>query len=88
MPDEYYEAETVTVTVEWVEKVGAVYSASISPMDQVLVIINESTLNLSVQLVLEYNTEYNLSVVAIPPCGANATASITLYYGEAYYQRS
>ena len=86
MPDEYYDVENVTVTVEWVQQVGALlYNVRISPMDQVLV-INESTL--SVQLVLEYNTEYDLSVVAILPCGANATASITLYYGEAYYQRS
>ena len=87
MPEEYYAVENVTVTVEWAEEVGALYSARISPMDQVL-IINESTLSLSVQLVLEYNTEYNLSVAAISPCGANATASITLHYGEAYYQRS
>ena len=35
MPNEYYKVENVTVTVEWVQQVGALlYNARILPMDQ------------------------------------------------------
>ena len=78
MPEEYYEAENVTVTVEWIQQVGVVYDARILPVAP-----SKSNGSTSLQLTLQYNTEYNLSVVAIIPCGTNATASITLNYSEA-----
>ena len=34
------------------------------------------------QLTLSYNTEYNLSVVAIAPCRASVTAFMGLKYSE------
>ena len=69
-------ADNVTVTMEWAQQVGVIYTVRISPL--VPIMYNGST---SLQLVLQYNIEYNLSVVPILPCGANA--SITLNYGEA-----
>ena len=75
---EEYLAENVTVTVEWIQQLGAVYNTSVFPSASLM--FNGSS---SVQLVLEYNTEYNISVVAVGPCGVNATAVITLNYGEA-----
>ena len=75
---EEYSAENVTVTMEWRQQLGAVYnSASVFPSAPLM--FNGSS---SVQLVLEYDTEYNISVVAVGPCGVNTTATITLNYGE------
>ena len=67
------------MTVEWAILVGATYTALVSPL--VPIECNGSTSSL--QMLLQYNTEYNLSVVAVAPCGDNATAVITLHYGEA-----
>ena len=36
------------------------------------------------QLTILYNTEYNLSVVAATPCRPNATANISLNYGNVH----
>ena len=72
---EEYSADNVTVTVEWPQQVGAAYITRVLP--PVLMMFNENT---SLQLLLEYNTEYNLSMVVVTPCG-NATISIILNYG-------
>ena len=73
-----YEAENVTVTVEWVKQIGVTYTISVSP--SVPIIITES---MSYRLTIPYNTEYNLSVVAAAPCSQNATTTfVTLHYGE------
>ena len=74
---EEYSADNITVTVEWAKLVGATYNTRVSPL---VLITNEST---SLQLLLQYNIEYNLSVVTVAPCGDNATAVIALHYGEA-----
>ena len=78
---EEYSADNVTVTVEWATLVGATYKATISPLVPITLIDNENTS--SAQLVLQYSMEFNLSVVAVLPCGANATTVVTLNYGEA-----
>ena len=75
---EEYGVENVTVTVEWPQQVSVTYTARLSPLAPTL-----STGSNSRQLILSYNTEYNLSVVAVTPCG-NATAFIRLDYGEVY----
>ena len=76
---EEYSADNIIVTVEWIQQVGAVYNSS-SILPQAPLMFNGSS---SVQLVLQYNTEYNLSVMAIiAPCGVNATGFVTLNYGE------
>ena len=75
---EEFGTENVTVTVEWAQQVGEVYNATVlSPASLMF------TGNASLQLELQYNTEYNLSVEAGAQCGANATAFILLNYGEA-----
>lgn len=73
-----YDADNVTITVEWTQLVGITYTAGVSPPGLVPLTLSEST---SLRLVLKYNTEYNLSVVA-SSCGVNATAVITLNYGN------
>ena len=55
---EEYRANNVTVTVEWDQQVGAIYYVRVLP----LVPFPGN------QLVLQYNTQYNLSVVASTPC--------------------
>ena len=77
---EKYSAEIVTVTVEWIQQLGAMYNASVLPPAPLM--FNGTS---SVQLVLEYNTEYNLSVVAVSPC-TNVTgfATATLNYGKMF----
>ena len=72
---EEYEADSVTVTEEWASVQQA--DVRISP----LVPIKFTGLT-SLQLTILYNTEYNFSVVAVAPCRPNATAFITLNYGE------
>ena len=70
---EEYGVENVRVTVEWAQQVGVTYTARISPPTPF-----GST---SRQLILSYNTCYNLSVVAVTPC-ENTTSFIKLSYGE------
>ena len=79
---EEYSADNITVTVEWAKLLDATYNTQVSSLVPITYYyyINEST---SLQLLLQYNIEYNLSVVAVAPCGDNATAVITLHYGEA-----
>ena len=78
--DERYEADNVTVTVEWAQQDGAVYTVRVSP--PVPIMVTGST---SRQLTISYNTVYNLSVVAVAPCRVNATTFIRLNYGEVYF---
>ena len=70
--------------MEWTQQVQAglgdliSYNVSVSP--PVPISYNGNT---SLNLVLEYNFEYDLSVKAIVPCGDNITVSIRLqYYGN------
>ena len=72
---EEYGANNGTVTVEWAQQLGAVYTVRLSPLAPIT--LTGSTIR---QLTLSYNTAYNLSVVAVTPCG-NTTASIMLNYG-------
>ena len=79
---EEYEADnvTVTVTVEWTQQAAEMYNVIVSP--PVLVMFsNEST---SLKLVLEYNTEYNVSIEVFISCGFSTVVFTTLNYGEAY----
>ena len=76
--DERYEADNITITVEWTPQEGITYTTSVSPLTTITV-----TGNSSPQLTVSYNTDYNFSVEAAPPCRPNPTAVITLKYGEA-----
>ena len=78
---EEYQADNVTVTIMWAPAElidnNITFSTKVSPLVPII-----STGSTSRQLIIPYNAEYNLSIVAVTPCG-NATASITLNYGEA-----
>ena len=76
--DERYEVDNVIVTVEWTPQEGVTYTTSVSPLTSITVTGNSSR-----QLTISYNTNYNISVEAAPPCRPNPTAVITLKYGEA-----
>jgi hypothetical protein len=73
---ETFMIDNVTVTVEWTQKVGAVYTTRIIPPAASM-----STGSNSRRLTLSYNTVYNFSVhVATTPCDP-VTALIQLNYG-------
>ena len=74
---EEFSINNVTVTVEWAQQVGAVYNTTVLPPVLVPMIFNGSS---NLQLLLEYNTEYNLSVIVVTPCG-NVTTFTILNYG-------
>ena len=67
--------DTVTVTVEWTQPVGAVYNVKILPS---VTMLSTGSTN---QLTIPYNIEYNLTVETTAPCGTNTTALIRLKYG-------
>ena len=74
-----FEADNVTVTVEWAQQDGVTYTVNVSPM------VSKSVIGRTrCRLTIPYNAEYNLSVLAAIPCRTNATAAITLYYGKVY----
>ena len=77
---ERFGVDNITVTVEWVQKLSVNYITKVSPLALSILARNTSR-----QLVLRYNTEYNLSVVAVSPC-TNFTAfvTVTLNYGKVY----
>ena len=74
---ERYETDDVIVTVEWTPQEGVTYTTSISPLTSITITGNSSR-----QLIISYNTNYNFSVEAAPPCGPNPTAVIPLNYGK------
>ena len=78
---EEYEADYITVSVEWAQQVGTMYTVRVLPLPLVPIMATGST---SRQLTISYNTVYNLSVEATAPCRANATAFIRLHYGKVY----
>jgi hypothetical protein len=74
---ETYAVDNVTVTVEWTQKVGAMYIPIIIPQAA-----SVSTGSNSRRLTLSYNTGYNFSVlVATTPCDPATAAFIQLNYG-------
>ena len=78
--EKHYEADNITVTVQWVQQDSVTYAIHVFPLVPIVV-----TASASHQLTIPYNTEYNLSVEAVTPCRPNATASIGLKYGMVYY---
>ena len=76
---EQFKNESVVVTLEWTVVNGAFMGLSVVPM--------AATVNLgpsSRQLMLSYNTSYNVTVVA-RLCGQYSSHSIELHYGELLY---
>ena len=74
----HYDADNVTVTVEWAQREpGIVYSVEVTP-DMLTGNFTEST---RYQLTIPYNEAYNFSVMATTP-NVTAFEYITLHYGE------
>ena len=79
---EDFVADNVIVAVEWTQHVGiTTYITRISPLARPTLSTSTPGLRNSRLLILSYNTIYNLTVVAVTPCG-NTTAYIELKYGE------
>ena len=74
--EEHFEADNITITVEWAQQVGVVYATTVLPMVPLMFIGSTS-----LRLTIPYNTEYNFSVEAVGPCRSNTTAVIRLRYG-------
>ena len=77
---ESYEADSITVAVEWAQQKGVIYTVKVRPFVPTI----NSIENTSYQLTISYNKTYNFSVMAATPCRPNATAEITLSYGKIY----
>ena len=72
---------SVTVTLEWSQFSGETYSVATIPEPVHMSFI----MSTSVQLVLHYNTQYNLTVIAtLHMCGhcRNATTNLMIYFGN------
>ena len=81
---EQFGLDSIKVILEWPNEGGGVsYSASVTPESlAVEMLTGNVTGHASIELVLLYNTQYNLSIVGTL-CGVNSTTSITeLNYGE------
>ena len=77
---EHYSAETVTITLEWSQGEDILYDFTLLTSPQAEVQTNGST-STRAELILSYNTHYNVSVVA--RCGQNSTNdTLQLHYGE------
>ena len=71
-----FENETVVIVLEWTVESGAFSGLSVVPRSEIMNLGSSSG-----QLVLFYNTPYNVSAVA-SHCGQNSSHSIKLLYGE------
>ena len=78
---ESYEADSVTVAVEWTQQEGVIYTVEVWPFVPTI----NSTESTSYRLTISYNKTYNFSVMAATPCRPNVTAEITLSYGKIHY---
>jgi hypothetical protein len=70
------EADHVRVALEWTHKNGVSYSISVDPEVNVGYTRRESA-----QLVVPYNSEYNISVIA-SLCGRSRTVFTIINYGK------
>ena len=74
---EEYRANSVSVTIKWTTEEGVQYNISVTPSVPISVIGNTI-----VQLLLFYNTEYNVSLEAAADCQSIALSNVQLFYGE------
>jgi hypothetical protein len=74
----HFGADNFTVTLEWYQfSGGETYSVATVPESVHLI----STMNRSIQLVLLYNTQYNVTVTATL-CGHRNATNLVIYYGN------
>ena len=74
---EEYRADSIAVIIEWTQREGVSYNITIVPT--VPMIYTGST---SVQVIVSYNTEYNVSLEASTVCQSIVSSNITLFYGK------
>ena len=74
---EEFGADNITVTVEWTQQEGVTYH---------IIVVPEIPMNFtgesSIQLILQYNINYNLSVKSVLPCQYQAHSHVQLFYSE------
>ena len=58
-----YSADNITVSVEWNQLSHAKYNIIVVPLVPMVFVGNTSR-----QLIIQYNTEYNLTIEAVAPC--------------------
>ena len=76
---EQFESDGVTVTLEWYQN-RSFYSYYVSVTPDIVMRTNGSIL---LKLKVPYNTFYNVSILATPPCGKNNVTNFTeLFYRE------
>jgi hypothetical protein len=73
----HFGADNFTVTLEWSQFSGETYSVATVPESVHLI----STMSTSVQLVMLYNTQYNVTVTATL-CGHRNATNLVIYYGN------
>jgi hypothetical protein len=73
----HFGTDSFTVTLEWFQFSGETYSVAIVPESVHLI----STMSTSVQLVMLYNTQYNVTVIATL-CGHRNATNLVIYYGN------
>ena len=75
---EWFEANSITMTLEWSNINGVTYVINVDPQ----VAVNYTERNSAI-LTVSYNINYNVSIVA-SLCGTNATTYSVLNYGKLY----
>ena len=76
-----FSSDGVTVTLEWTQK-NALHSYYISATPDLALWINGSA-NVNLKLKISYNTLYNVSIFAEPPCGGdNMIGFIDIFYSK------
>ena len=74
---EEHRTNNVSVTMEWISEEGVQYIISVTPSASITVIGS-----IIVELLLLYNTEYNVSMEAAAACQRIAPSNVRLFYGE------
>jgi hypothetical protein len=74
----HFGADNFTVSLEWSQFSGETYSVATVPESVYLI----STMSTSVQLVMLYNTQYNVTVTATLCGHRNAATNLVIYYGN------
>ena len=79
---EEHNTDNITVLVEWIHQTGVSYNITTVPM--VPMMYSGST---SVQLIVSYNIEYNVSLKAATVCQRVTISHIQLLYGELHKKK-
>ena len=69
--------DTFTVVLEWSQFSGEIYTVTAIPETEHMSFI----MSTRVQLVMLYNTQYNVTVTAMLCGHSNATSNLMFYYG-------